>query len=249
MSDHPKQEREAVKTTIVGGRPPGSGRDNGAIPRGVEVLVKKAAVDPEFRSVLLERRAAAAEEIGLELTDSEKAMIGIVPERQLESIIAHTDVPDTQRRAFMGRAAVVMLAALGTGLATAGVGCTKGIRPKEVPVTDGIRPDMPQETKPKPAPENLPAPTGIRPDMPQEAKPKPPPAKPATTKGIRPDVPKPKRPPSGAVSRGVRPDIPPAPSPSPEKQEAPPEAPKKEEKPPAQPRVEVTLGIRPSARK
>lgn len=39
-------EQEAVRTAIVGGRPPGSGTRVGAIPRGVEVLVKKASVDP-----------------------------------------------------------------------------------------------------------------------------------------------------------------------------------------------------------
>ena len=62
------QEREAVRTTIVGGRPPGSGKSVGMIPRGVEVLLKKAAVDPLFRDLLLERRAGAAGEIGLGLT-------------------------------------------------------------------------------------------------------------------------------------------------------------------------------------
>ncbi|MCP4231568.1 MAG: hypothetical protein GY771_15670, partial [bacterium] len=41
-------EREAVRTTIVGGRPPGSGKSNGSIPRGIEVLVKKASVDAVF---------------------------------------------------------------------------------------------------------------------------------------------------------------------------------------------------------
>jgi hypothetical protein len=32
----------------------------GTIPRGIEVLVKKAAVDAEFRLVLLDQRADAA---------------------------------------------------------------------------------------------------------------------------------------------------------------------------------------------
>ena len=45
-------EPEAVRTTIVGGRPPGSGKPMGPIPRGVEVLIKKAAVDAEFRRML-----------------------------------------------------------------------------------------------------------------------------------------------------------------------------------------------------
>ena len=35
-------EQQAVRTTIVGGRPPGSGRSDVAVPRGIEVLVKKA---------------------------------------------------------------------------------------------------------------------------------------------------------------------------------------------------------------
>ena len=46
-------EQEAVRTTIVGGRPPGCGQPVGQIPRGIEVLVKKAAVDPEFKTLLL----------------------------------------------------------------------------------------------------------------------------------------------------------------------------------------------------
>ena len=60
-------EQEAVRTTIVGGRPPGSGKPVGDIPRGIEVLVKKASVDPRFCDTLLRRRADAAKEIGLEL--------------------------------------------------------------------------------------------------------------------------------------------------------------------------------------
>ncbi len=43
------QEQEVVRTTIVGGRPPGSGQRLGPIPRGIEVLVRKASVDPEFK--------------------------------------------------------------------------------------------------------------------------------------------------------------------------------------------------------
>ena len=52
-------EQDAVRTTIVGGRPPGSGKPLGPIPRGLEVLVKKAAVDAEFRQLLLERELSA----------------------------------------------------------------------------------------------------------------------------------------------------------------------------------------------
>ena len=66
-SDKRPPEQETVRTTIVGGWPPGSGKPLGPIPRGIEVLVKKAAVDPQFRRLLLEKRGEAAKEIGLAL--------------------------------------------------------------------------------------------------------------------------------------------------------------------------------------
>ena len=68
-------EQTAVRTTIVGGRPPGSGQSVGPIPRGIEILVKKAAVDLEFKQVLLAKRADAAAEIGLELDPAEAMML------------------------------------------------------------------------------------------------------------------------------------------------------------------------------
>ncbi len=92
------------------------------IPRGVEVLVKKAAVDPEFKALLLAERSGAAAEIGLELNGAEAAMLDGAPEAQLESIIANTTVSPKLRPAFLGWAAAVMLAALGIGIAGAGCG-------------------------------------------------------------------------------------------------------------------------------
>ncbi len=107
-------EQPAVRTTIVGGRPPGQGKGVGSVPRGIEVLVKKAAVDREFKAVLLTERSAAAVGIGLELSETEAAMLDGVPAPQLEAIIAGTTVSPKLRPAFLGRAAAVMLAALGT---------------------------------------------------------------------------------------------------------------------------------------
>lgn len=107
------QEKPAVLTTIVGGRPPGCGCDLSQTPRGMEVLLKKAAVDPAFRAALLARRAGAAEEIGLTLAPAEAAMLAAIPAVQLESIIEKTEVPDESRRAFLGQMGVAMLAALG----------------------------------------------------------------------------------------------------------------------------------------
>jgi len=124
-------EREAVRTTIVGGRPPGSGQSVGPIPRGVEVLVKKAAVDPAFRARLLELRDGAAAEIGLSLEPAEALMLRSVPAEQLEAIVRSTQVSPRLRPVFLGTAASLMLAALGT------TGCppapTRGIQPDPPP--------------------------------------------------------------------------------------------------------------------
>ncbi|MGD8718950.1 MAG: Os1348 family NHLP clan protein [Candidatus Zixiibacteriota bacterium] len=106
---------DAARTTIVGGRPPEAAAIPRAIPRGIEVLVKKAAVDPAFRDMLLEKRAEAAQSIGLKLTPEEAAMLAAVPLAQLEGIIAHTRVSPKLRPAFLGYAATAMLAALGIG--------------------------------------------------------------------------------------------------------------------------------------
>lgn len=110
-----RAEQPAVRTTIVGGRPPGCGKGIGDIPRGIEVLVKKAAVDPQFRTLLLTARAAAADEIGLTLQPEEAQLLSLVPATQLEAIIARTKVDPSKRAAFLGRAAAVMLVALGAG--------------------------------------------------------------------------------------------------------------------------------------
>ncbi|MDP2898921.1 MAG: hypothetical protein Q8Q12_20480 [bacterium] len=133
-------EQEAVRTTIVGARPPGSGKSLGDIPRGIEVLVKKASVDAEFRNLLVEKRSEAAKEIELELGPAEVLMLNAVPRGQLEAIIANTKVSETSRRAFLGRAAAVMLAALGAS--------TLGCRDDDGEEVKGTRPDRPEDEKP-----------------------------------------------------------------------------------------------------
>ena len=106
-------EQEAVRTTIVGGRPPGSGQKVGPIPRGIEILLRKAAVDPAFKELLLRDRGGAAETIGLKLEPGEAMMLTAAPAAQIEAVIVRTSVPQEHRRAFLGEAAAVMLAALG----------------------------------------------------------------------------------------------------------------------------------------
>jgi hypothetical protein len=96
------------------------------------VLVSKAAVDAAFRKVLLDKRADAAERIGLKLSAAESAMLRAIPGQQLEAVIDRTRVAPENRRAFLGNAAAVMLAVLGaTG--EAALGYTRGIRPDHPP--------------------------------------------------------------------------------------------------------------------
>jgi acyl carrier protein len=134
------------------------------VSQRIEVLLKKASVDPEFKTAFLERRGEIAQEIGLSLEPAEAAMLRAVRREQLEAIIASTSVPDEHRRAFLGQAAAAMLAAL--GIVAGRPGAAAGQVP-EPPFFGGVRPDNPQRTDPN---ADLP-PGGIRPDMP-EKKPK-----------------------------------------------------------------------------
>jgi hypothetical protein len=201
------QERDAVRTTIVGGRPPGSGKNVGNVPRGIEVLVKKAAVDPEFREVLLASRDGAADRIGLKLEPAEKLMLQAVPAAQLQAIIERSTVPQQHRRIFLGTAASAMLAVL-VGASGCGPPPTTGIAPDvpdPYPAPTGSAPDLP---------EDYPATTGIAPDLPDE----PVPADPASGGTASPtSEPTGSQPPSDAPAdepdepriRGSRPDHPP----------------------------------------
>jgi acyl carrier protein len=112
------------------------------IPQGIEVLVKKASVDPAFRSLLLERPEAAVAEIGLELGPAEAMMLRSVPREQLATVIARTNVPEEHRRAFLGQAAAAMLGALGM------MGCTVAAAQQILQAPGGAAPDRPAPKQP-----------------------------------------------------------------------------------------------------
>jgi hypothetical protein len=137
--------------TIVGGRPLGGGGLHRDIPRGIEVLVKKASVDPAFREVLLEKRAETAAEIGLDLSAAEAAMLNAVPRAQIEQIIENTTVPDEHRRAFLGRVAAAMLALVAVSLtgSSAEGSDLSGRSPLDERRVGGIRPDYPKSDRNK----------------------------------------------------------------------------------------------------
>jgi len=95
------------------GSGPGGGHGPAKVPRGMEVLIKKAAVDAAFRDVLLGQRDGAAGRIGLRLEPAEAAMLRAIPAAQLEAVVAQTRVSPNLHAAFMTYTAAVMLAALG----------------------------------------------------------------------------------------------------------------------------------------
>jgi len=136
-------KQSPVNLTIVGGRPSEDESRSRGAPRGLEVLLKKASVDAEFRALLLERRSRASESIALELDPAEAVMLDHMPAEQLEAIIRQTRVREEDRRVFLGKAASVMLAALGAGVSSFS-GCSKGNRPDR---TKGIRPDRVEKTE------------------------------------------------------------------------------------------------------
>ncbi|MGD8718954.1 MAG: TonB family protein [Candidatus Zixiibacteriota bacterium] len=116
------------------------------IRRGVEVLIKKAAVDPAFKRLLFEKRAEAARAIGLELTPEEAALLAAAPLPQLEAIVTRTCVSPGVRPAFLGYAAGAMLAALGPAF----LACDN-----PTDETFGLRPDPPPENQPGTAEESI----------------------------------------------------------------------------------------------
>ena len=164
MSERREKKDRIRRRTIVGGRPPAPRQGLRGIPRGIEVLVKKASVDPTFRRVLMQSRAGAAREIELELTPAEMAILDAVPEDQLAAIVENTAVPSPQRRAFLGRAAATMLAAIVGGC------IDDGDDPERTPpVVEGIRPDdvthdVTRDAATRDAATPRPTPLGIRPD-------------------------------------------------------------------------------------
>jgi hypothetical protein len=167
--------------TIVGGRPVGNQDPGARIPRGMELLIKKAAVDETFCQTLLTERSKTAPALGLTLDPSETLMLDTIPAAQLQTIIRQTRIPVAHRSVFLGTSAAAMMALL-TQMAFAPVagraepiGSTQAYdEPYDPALTiaskGGARPDQPDRPiAPAPAPEPMPYPMppgGARPDMP-----------------------------------------------------------------------------------
>ncbi len=174
------RDREPVRTTIVGGQPEVRTKSSLPIPDGIEQAIERAAADDGFHARLLDGRADAAREAGIELSASEALLLSSVSEAQLNDLIDQA-APPTPRRHFLQTAVGWMGALLGGAALTSG--CKRKKKRKKTPPTPtrGIEPDIP-------------APIHEEPAEPETPKPQP-------TRGIRPDVPEP-------ISKGSRPDVP-----------------------------------------
>lgn len=92
------------------------------VPAGIERVLYLAATEVDFREQLMRERARAAEDRGLQLRDSERAVLQHAPAAQLEGLI---DSLDTTARNVQRRTFLQAVAASTAGLATAGaVGCS-----------------------------------------------------------------------------------------------------------------------------
>lgn len=98
--------------TIVGGRPQASRGIRNDIPRALEILVKRAAIDKEFRAQLLQKREKIAKEMRIPLDPSEKAILAGIPEEHLQKMIQVTEVPPAQKNLLAKGTAAAMLALL-----------------------------------------------------------------------------------------------------------------------------------------
>jgi hypothetical protein len=149
---------------MASGDSSGSGQSapDSDLPIGVERALARATRDDQFRADLRKRRGAAAEDVGIELTTAERAVLEAIDEQQLDVMIGHledrvVEVPKPQ-----------------------GSLSPAGIRPGQL-VSQGIRPEAPAGIRPGIQPV-----MGVRPD-PNPAKGLRP--GPGKVRGIRPGLP------------------------------------------------------------
>jgi hypothetical protein len=95
--------------TIVGGRA-GARDGSGGYPRGIEVLLKKAKVDAEFREQFLKEPLAVAAGLELDLLESEKKLLASATASTLRLLVNRTFVPKHHVPTFMSRNVPAMVA-------------------------------------------------------------------------------------------------------------------------------------------
>jgi hypothetical protein len=152
MTEH--RQVDEPSPTIVGPRPAEGAGGKLSIPQGMERLLTLAGISADWREKVLADPLAAAAEAKIELSASERAILGSVPRAVLEGMAASF----ARKHGGLGLgklAAGAAAAALLAGTAYAAAPAAGG----------GVRADEPSAS----TREGMPAPTGIRPDVPEEA--------------------------------------------------------------------------------
>lgn len=119
--------------TIVGGRS-AEYHDRNNFPRGIEILLKKAKVDIQFKTLLLKNPLAAAKSIDLNLKENEKKILENTPKSILETMIQNTFVPKHHVKTFLTAKTAAMLALIlaSTVLVPSYAGGTKGVEAEDI---------------------------------------------------------------------------------------------------------------------
>ncbi len=124
---------------------------SGAIPGGLQRLLRLAAADAGFRRALIEQRGDAAAAAGVELTSSERAILAAISGDQLAEMAAKLPQESVSRRAVSTHrvAASAALVLGGAGLAEGAAGCAPSTPQPDRPqhnimnVCGGTAPDIP----------------------------------------------------------------------------------------------------------
>jgi hypothetical protein len=213
------QAKQAAKTTIVGGQPPGNQRLLNEVPVGLEQLLAMAAASGEFARALREEPDSAIAACGVRLTDTERAVLRATPRPMLAKMIAQVEsaLPRPERRLFLEQAAAALAVLLGAGTLAACKDSGKGTKSGGVSdPMDTRRPmdAMKRSTDGGVKPDKRPVPPaigGVRPDkreVPQAGATieRPRPSGRAGVRVDRPMVPKKRPRPRPKPTRGSRPD-------------------------------------------
>ncbi len=83
------------------------------VPVAVEALLGKASLQPEFAQQLLQERSAAADPLGMPLTQAERTLLDGLDRAHLESMLEHVRLADEHTAVLRGQDGLAMLAALG----------------------------------------------------------------------------------------------------------------------------------------
>lgn len=206
-SSHEADEgRTSVRTTIVGGQPPGNARPLGEVPIGMERLLGLAAVDDRLAAELEHDPKSLAEGCGITLEPTELSVLEATPKGALRGMLdgIRSGLAEPARREFIKRASILAAALFATGAAAAS-GCKKTTpEPRPGPGAGATDMDGPPAGMDTPPEDMAPPPKAMTPEPDAGPPPrKPPPYRDQVKRGISPRRPRPMH--SGGTRTGIRP--------------------------------------------